>query len=143
MEESHERSDFRESTRHDLTITPQGHLRVRDVPTNAANRSMPTRLIDAYLASPAQGMLVSATRENAVLMPASLEFTRSIAQLYLASLCRAVLAEGCQDVPDIPPPSSDLQRAIVQAPPITGLEYLTLDVLNQWCVILMNLSALK
>jgi len=116
----------------ELTITPRGHLLVRDVAVDTAHQPVSRRVIEAYLESPSRGMLVSATRENLVVMPASFEFARSIAQFYLASLCRAVLVEGSPDVPDIPPPSPDLERAIVGAPPMPGLEYLTLEVLDQW-----------
>src|SRR5262249_1622577 len=35
-------------------------------------------------------------------------------------------------LPDLPPPSADLDRAALQAPPMTGLEYLTPDVLADW-----------
>ena len=116
---------------HDLTITPQGHLLVRDTP-DAADRKLSKALLAAYGISPARGMLASASEEIDAVLPASFEFARSIARLYLTHLCRMAPAEAGAAIPDTPPPSGDLERAVLQAPPMTGLEYLNADVLSQW-----------
>jgi len=41
-------------------------------------------------------------------------------------------AEAGAAIPETPPPLGDLEQAVLQAPPMTGLEYLTADVLSQW-----------
>jgi len=64
---------------HDLTITPQGHLLVRDTP-DASDRKLSKALLEAYGESPARGMLVSASEEIDTVLPASFEFARSIAR---------------------------------------------------------------
>jgi hypothetical protein len=116
---------------HDLTITPQGHLLLRETPSDSPDRAVSKALLDAYAASPARGMLDSAS-EDAAALPAPFEFARSIARLYLTDLCRAAIAEPSGAIPEVPPPAADLDRAVLQAPPMTGLEYLDADVLAGW-----------
>ena len=65
------------------------------------------------------------------MLPASFEFARSIARLYLTNLCKAATSEPGVPIPEIPPPVADLERAVLQAPPMTGLEYLTPEVLAE------------
>jgi hypothetical protein len=117
---------------HDLTITPQGHLLVREIALEPADRKASKALLDAYGESPARGMLYSASEEMDAVLPASFEFVRSLARLYLTNLCKAATAEPGGAIPDIPPPAAELDRAVLQAPPMTGLEYLTPEVLSNW-----------
>ena len=77
-------------------------------------------------------MLYSASEEMDAVLPPSFEFARSIARLYLTNLCNAATAEPGGPIPEIPPPAADLERAVLQAPPMTGLEYLTPEVLSNW-----------
>ena len=117
---------------HDLTITPQGHLLVREGAPETSNLKLPKGLLEAYSESPARGMLYSASEGTDAVLPPPFEFARSIARLYLTTLCKTATAEPGEPVPDLPPPASDLDRAVLQAPPMTGLEYLTPDVLADW-----------
>ncbi|WP_227254396.1 DEAD/DEAH box helicase [Frigoriglobus tundricola] len=165
---------------HDLAITPQGHLVVRDAPLETSHQEPSNELLEAYRASPARGMLYSASEAAGAVLPPSFEFARSIARLYLTALSKGTTAEAgggrggnlgevppqksrggrggnlgevppqksrggrggnlgevppqkaSESVPEIPPPVADLDRAVLQAPPMTGLEYLTSDVLAEW-----------
>jgi hypothetical protein len=117
---------------HELTITPQGHLLVRETSTETSDRAVSSVLLAAYTASPARGMLASAGAEATARLPPSFEFARSLARLYLTDLCRAVVAEPDGAIPALVPPAADLERMVLQAPPMTGLEYLTVDVLATW-----------
>lgn len=117
---------------HDLTITPHGHLLVRETPLEVSHRKLSKGLLEAYREGPARGMLYSASEETESALPPSFEFARSIARLYLTTLCKAAPAEADEAVPEIPPPAADLERAVLQAPPMTGLEYLTPEVLSDW-----------
>jgi non-specific serine/threonine protein kinase len=117
---------------HELTITPQGHLVVRENRTEGEHRSVSQRLLEAYAKGPANGMLCSATDEVGSALPSSFEFARSIAQLYLTDLCRSAIADSTEPIPELPAPQADLARAVEQAPPMTGLEYLNVDVLADW-----------
>ena len=117
---------------HELTITPEGHLLVRESALASPDRQPSKRLLDAYKEGPACGMLVSATEEMDAALAPPFEFARSIARLYLTNLCNAAIAESGGVVPALPPPAADLERAVLQAPPLTGLEYLSEAVLADW-----------
>ncbi len=117
---------------HELTITPQGHLLVRETSLETPDRKLSKALLEAYRESPARGMLYSASEEIEAALPSSFEFARSIARLYLTDLCKAATGEPGEPIPELPPPVADLERAIRQAPPMTGLEYLTPEVLSSW-----------
>jgi len=116
----------------DLTISPHGHLLLRPAPAGAAEAKVSEKLLAAYGASAARGMLYSASEELAAVLPPSFDFARSIARLYLANLCKAATGEPGESVPTLAAPLSDFERAILQAPPMTGLEYLTPEVLAAW-----------
>jgi non-specific serine/threonine protein kinase len=77
-------------------------------------------------------MLYSACEDMDAELPVSFEFVRSVARLYLTTLCRLAPAEEGTALPAIAPPAADLERAVLQAPPMSGLEYLTADVLAGW-----------
>ncbi len=117
---------------HDLTITPQGHLLVRETPLETPDRKLSKAMLEAYRESTARGMLYSASEEMEAALPSSFEFARSIARLYLTNLCKAATGEPGEPIPELPPPVADLELAIRQAPPMIGLEYLTPEVLSNW-----------
>ena len=117
---------------YELTISPQGHLLVRETALESPDGNPSKALLEAYRKSPARAMLHSASTEMEAVLPASFEFARSIARLYLTNLCKAATSEPGVPIPAIPPPAADLERAVLQAPPMTGLEYLTPEVLSNW-----------
>ncbi len=120
----------------ELVISPRGHLLVRGEAESADQpRSVPASVVAAYGQSGAWGMLVSASEPEPfdAALPAAFEFARGVGRLYLTHLCRAVPAEVEVSVPAIPPPPpSELETLLLQAPPMTGLEYLTPEVLAEW-----------
>jgi hypothetical protein len=97
---------------HELTITPLGHLIVRETQPETPGRKLSKAMLDAYAESPAQGMLYSASKEMDAVLPASFEFARSVARLYLTDLCKAAISELAGPIPEIPPPVAELERAI-------------------------------
>ncbi len=117
---------------HDLTITPHGHPFVRTAPPGTSEQKLSNKLLDAYGESAAHGMLYSASEELGTVLPPSFDFARSISRLYLTSLCKAATGEPGASVPAMAVPLAEFERAILQAPPMTGLEYLTSDVLSSW-----------
>jgi hypothetical protein len=117
---------------HELTITPHGHLAIRETPLGSQDRNPSKTLLDAYALGPAHGMLYSASEEMQATLPASFEFARSIARLYLTNLCKAAPGEPGEPIPELVPPRDELERLIRQAPPIVGLEYLTPEVISGW-----------
>ncbi len=117
---------------HELTITPNGHLLVRETEPETPGRKPSKAMLAAFGESAARGLLYAASEELDAPLPPSFEFARSIAQLYFTNLCKAAITEPDSPIPALPPPTADLERAVLQAPPMTGLEYLTSDVLAQW-----------
>ena len=117
---------------YELTITPQGHLLVRETTLETADRKVSKALLEAYDESSARGMLFSASADLDAVLPPSFEFARSIAHLYFTNLCKTATGEPGEPIPDLSPPTADLERSLLQAPPMTGLEYLTPDVLASW-----------
>src|SRR3569623_3327263 len=106
--------------KHELTVTPHGHLVVRETPADAPAPAVSKALLQAYAHSPARGMLYSAAEDVTATLPASFEFARSIARLYLTNLCRAAIAEPEGVVPELSPPADELAHAVLQAPPMPG-----------------------
>jgi hypothetical protein len=66
---------------HELTISPLGHLLLRETTLESSDRKLSNSLLEAYQEGPARGMLHSASEELDALLPPSFEFARSIAQL--------------------------------------------------------------
>lgn len=115
---------------HELAITPQGHLVVRASTTES--KTVSAKLLEAYKKSAAHGMLYTASNEMDSVLPTSFEFARSIARLYFTHLCRVATGESAEVLPELAPPLDELEQALYQAPPMMGLEYLTIDSLCQW-----------
>jgi superfamily II DNA or RNA helicase len=117
---------------HELTITPHGHLLVREQTADSSSQDIAKAILEAYRQSAAHGMLYSASEALETALPPSFEFARSIARLYLTNLCKAVTGEAGETYPELIPPSAELEEAARQAPPMVGLEYLTPEVTSQW-----------
>ena len=84
---------------HELTITPQGHLLVRETLLDTSDRKLSKALLEAYRESSARGMLYSASSELETVLPPSFEFARSVAQLYLTHLCKTATGEPGEPIP--------------------------------------------
>jgi superfamily II DNA or RNA helicase len=114
----------------ELSITPSGHLSLRDAPSEAGP-VVSAALVEAYRASAVQGLLLSAIEEQRVLPP-SFDFARTFARLYLTALCKAATGAPGEAVPELVPPLAELEALVIQAPPMVGLEYLNAEVLSGW-----------
>ena len=118
-------------TMHELTITPLGHLLLRETP-DVAGAKLSKPLLDAYGQSAARGMLESASKEWDAALPPAFDYARTVGRLYLTGLCRVAAGEPGEPIPEVPPPAADLERLVPRVPPMTGAEYLTTDVLAAW-----------
>ena len=116
----------------DLTITPQGHLLVRETTAPPSEQPPSRATVAAFHESPSRGLLYLASEEPDKALPRAFDFARSIGRLYLTSLCQTAPDQPGEPIPEVPPPLVDLARAVEQAPPMTGLEYLNLDALTAW-----------
>ena len=117
---------------HELIIAPSGRLAL--VETSSAERAaeLSRPLVDAFAKSPSRGLLHLATGELQARLPPPLDFVRSFARTFLTRLCQTQAHEE-KELPPTPPPSSEeLAAWVLQAPPMTGLEYLREEALAGW-----------
>ncbi|MBX3399378.1 MAG: DEAD/DEAH box helicase [Gemmataceae bacterium] len=112
----------------ELAIAPSGRLVVREAPDGIEAPN----LVAAYRAGAAHGMLETAAGAATTSLPAPFEFARAFGRLYLAYLCHIATGERDDALPELPPPADELERMVLRAPPMTGLEYLTADALAGW-----------
>jgi non-specific serine/threonine protein kinase len=119
---------------HELIIAPSGHLILVEPSTaNEAATELPKSLVSAFAESPARGLLHLATDELQARLPPTLDYVRSFASTYLARVCQTQGLEATKELPPTPPPSpAELAAWVLQAPPMTGLEYLREDALTGW-----------
>jgi clan AA aspartic protease len=128
------RKDSRPSMSHELTITPSGHLELREASSaTEALGELAKPIVAAFDKSAAHGLLHLATRELQARLPAALDCVRSFARTYLTRLCQNQPQEAGAELAPTPPPSTaELATWILQAPPMTGLEYLGEEALLGW-----------
>jgi non-specific serine/threonine protein kinase len=119
---------------YELIITPSGHLALVE-PSSASEvaTELAKPIVDAFAASPSRGLLHLATNELQSRLPPALDYARSFARTYLTRLCQTQGHEATKDLPPTPPPPpAELATWILQAPPMTGLEYLRDEALADW-----------
>jgi superfamily II DNA or RNA helicase len=119
---------------HELTITPSGHLALVEYPAESeGSAALPRPLVAAFAASAAHGLLRLATHELQTALPPPFDYVRSFARTYLTRLCQTQAADATKELPPTPPLSAaELATWILQAPPLTGLEYLSQEALSAW-----------
>jgi hypothetical protein len=118
----------------EVVISPQGHLRIRRAaPPAGTEDPFVDRVLKAFEPGSGAGLLQLATRELQTRLPLDLVYLRSFASRYLTELCRLPLESGERQLPEIePPPRGELASLILEAPPVTGLEYLRPETLLGW-----------
>jgi non-specific serine/threonine protein kinase len=119
---------------HELIITPSGHLAlVEQASIEERDAPLSSQLVTAFARSAAHGLLHLATKELQSSLPPACDFARSIARTYLTRLCKTQTDTAAHDIPPTPAPlAAELATWILQAPPITGLEYLNAEALLDW-----------
>ena len=121
----------------ELTVTPRGHLRLREIASGSRSTSpskdwrLSKSVLDAFHEDPAQGLLALASETESAL-PESFEFARSLARLYLSRLAQVGHNAHSGVIPEVGPPAVELDGLIAQAPPMTGMEYLNREALADW-----------
>jgi non-specific serine/threonine protein kinase len=113
-----------------LAVTPHGHLRLLDddaAPPVADD--VGTRLRDAFARGAGDGLLQLGAAEVTTPLPAVFAYWRDVAARYVTSVTGTPVEAG-NTLSEIDPPDAGARAALVgAAPPMTGLEYLTPDVL--------------
>jgi non-specific serine/threonine protein kinase len=116
----------------ELTIAPRGHLRLQEQNSETA-AALSKSLITAFEKSAAQGLLHLATHDLQTRLPPAFDYLRSFARTFLTRLCQIQPQDATAGLPPTPPPvPAELANWIWQAPPMTGLEYLSNEVLLGW-----------
>ena len=115
---------------YDLTLTPTGRLRLREVDddSGAAPDTWMKRVAAAFSSSQAAGLFALAAARPDAPPPPSFCFWRDFACRYLTQLCRTPELAGKQLDPIEPPLESDLATMLLSAPPMQGGEYLDAEV---------------
>ncbi len=118
-----------------LAITPGGHLRIEHDPESQVTVSEESAhsLRQAFAAGSAEGLLALAAVTGEQELPASLVFWRGLTREFFNRLCQ--LGEGgVKQWASLPEPDAALShRWVAEAPPMRGLEYLTVELLgNLW-----------
>ncbi len=91
------------------------------------------RIVGAFAAGAAAGLLHLATAQLQTHLPASLSFARDFGRNYLTRLCHnPALTSGTEIEAIAPPSAEELGFIALQAPPMKGLEYLNAEALAGW-----------
>ena len=115
---------------HELIIGPSGRLALIES-SGGSNPDLAKPIVNAFAESASRGLLHLATNDLLSHLPPALDYVRSFARTYLTQLCQTQSPEGTHELPPTPVPE-DLASLVLQAPPMTGLEYLTADALAGW-----------
>jgi non-specific serine/threonine protein kinase len=116
-----------------LSISPQGRLLV--LPSEPPSQSEPIceRVQQAFAESQANGLLHLATRELTASLPSEFVWARDFASRYLTRLCHTPEVVGASELhPTFPPDAGELAAIALAAPPMRGLEYLSVECLAGW-----------
>jgi len=116
-----------------LAVTPFGHLKLERHPAEADDPSSPiaARVEAAFARGAGSGVLHLGATEPVTPLPPSLAFFRDLGRLWVTGLARIPDAEERRPTLEVPQPSAEeLEARAAAAPPLTGLEYLTAEVLR-------------
>jgi superfamily II DNA or RNA helicase len=107
-----------------LTLTPHGHLTVVAA-TDASylDPELGRRLQDAFERGSGHGLLQLGAGEAGTALPPVFSYWREFGAMYVTALCTQP-----EHVPT--PSNEELDRVVLAAPPMTGAEYLTANVLH-------------
>lgn len=115
-----------------LVITPGGQLRLEDALDGelALSKASVDALRAAFVESNATGLLLLASQPWSGELPATLVFWRGFARDLFQAVCQ-LGDEAVREWKSVPSPSKDqLEQLIADAPPMRGLEWLTVEFLS-------------
>jgi non-specific serine/threonine protein kinase len=122
-----------------LAVSPRGLIHLDPSPPEAYLIPSPVaaRVAGAFAASPPRGLIHLGTVELAAELNPSLAFGRELAKLFFTRLASVPDLEAERARLDVAPPPEELAALAASAPPMTGAEYLSLEVLAAaWASIL-------
>lgn len=117
----------------DLSLTPAGRLRLREIGTDAGGLTdaWAKRAAAAFSSSQAAGLFALAAARPEAPPPPELSFWRDFACSYLTQLCRMPESAGERVDPIEPPTESERATLVLSAPLMQGGEYLSVEVLQK------------
>ena len=111
-----------------LQLTPHGHLLLAlDVDAQPLPEALGQRLVDAFALGAGHGLLQLGAAEVGAALPTTLAWWRDFAVRYVTGLCAT--PEGGEIAVALPDEAA-LDALIVDTPPMTGAEYLTVEVIT-------------
>jgi len=97
----------------------------------ALDPQLARRLRDAFTRGPGHGLLQLGAGEAGVTIPPTFSWWREFGAHYVTALCTLPESVASPEKASVPPPTSaELDSLALSAPPMTGAEYLTADVLQ-------------
>jgi non-specific serine/threonine protein kinase len=114
------------------TLSPHGRLAlVESADSPPLDPALAQRLESAFARGPGHGLLQLGAAEAGVALPPVLSYWREFGAWYVTALCAHPDIEATpRKVHVAAPPAAELERLVLAAPPMTGAEYLSLEVLG-------------
>jgi non-specific serine/threonine protein kinase len=113
-------------------LTPHGRLlleRVSDTP--ALSAGVAPRIEEAFARGAGHGLLQLGAGETGTALPPVFSYWREFAARYVTAVCTLPDVEGRGALPDVPVlPARELESFASAAPPMTGAEYLSVQLLE-------------
>src|ERR1039457_6482942 len=113
-------------------LTPNGRLAlVQAADAPHLDPELAQRLRDSFLRGSGHGLLHLGADEAGTPLPPVFSYWREFGASYVTALCTQPDIETPQRKVHVPtPPNAELERLVLAAPPMTGAEYLTAEVLH-------------
>ena len=124
------------------TLTPHGHLVLGEAPdAPLLDLEVAQRMRNAFERGSGHGLLQLGAAEAGTVLPPVSSYWREFGAWYVTALCTHPDTEVPRKVRVPAPGAAELDRLVLAAPPMTGAEYLTAEVLGALWQELDNASA--
>ena len=117
----------------EIAISPAGRLHAEAAPdlTPRVDERLGRRVVEAFKAGNADGLLFLATGLIGMPLPPSLAYWREFAQKYIQRLCHQPI-EPCAPAPLLPVGPAEAAELVLRAPPMRGgTEFLSSGLLTR------------
>ncbi len=115
---------------HELAVAPSGRFVLKEVQGDASSVIVPKKVLEAFQTSTTTMLMYIVMDGLNVPLPPSLEFGRAVARVYFTQFCKSATGQPGEALPEVPPLRNELEALLISAPPMLGLEYLTIDALE-------------
>jgi len=116
-----------------LTLAPAGrfHIEAGSAATaNAGDSTVAARIAGAFAGGDGPGVLHLGAVEVDTVVPPPAAWLREVGRLFVTRVCAAPDLESVRERVEVPPPYDELTALVAAAPPLTGGEYLAVEVLE-------------